>query len=436
MASGVDKFAKRRDRGTNGDSTELPHLSLADRQRIGQQLRFGSEAGSPDLVNMGTSGSEHHKDERPSGDIKAERDMWDTDLDSIGDTTTMTSKEREALEQGRGAHGEHRAEADDEATRRPLNMTAFLRDGESQGFEKSKDVLFKSLRTVSNGLPNKKDTGKVDYPSTSPSEAEFHQGLPLHGHRIQKDSERDQIPRREWENGHARPHDAKDPSKRMENADGNTAPPTYSMPPSKQPARADRSRPRPISRGNPAALAPPKDAAVSLPQRGVSRKAEQRDQARVEETPQPQKRPLDPEHTLEELRGMKFTDLKEEPFERGPKDPGVALPEKISSAPLQAKLDYLRALPEPQGETLESNLQYQFFSRLPIKEHEECGDLILGQFEAMLGRMRTIRQDKRKAALEFEGEIEERVNALQRRRDELDKNLATLKTKGEDVIRR
>ena len=432
MATRLNKFVQKRDRGMNGDSAPKSPLSPADRQRLGQQLRFNAEAGSPGYAKMGTPKNEHYKDDRRSTDIKGERDMWDTDVDSIGDTTTMTSKERDVPEQRQGTYG---AEAQDEAAKRPTNLTSFLRDGEGPAFEESKSQLYKNLQSVSNSQPAKREHGKADYPSTSPSEADFHQGLPLHGHRIQKDSERDQTAARGWDNEFAKPNDVKDSSKRVENPDRPVAPPAYSMPPPKQPARADRSRPRPVSRGHGPAPTPTPDVALPLPQRGVSRKAERHPEARVDEPTRSHKRPLDSEHTLEELRGMKYADLKEEPFERGPKDTSVALPDKVNSASLAAKLDYLRALPESSDDTLESNLQYRFFSLLPIAEYDACGDILLGQFEAMLGRMRTVRQDKRRAAVEFEGEIEARVNALQRQKEDLDKNLATLKTKGEDVIK-
>ena len=173
----------------------------------------------------------------------------------------------------------------------------------------------------------------------------------------------------------------------------------------------------------------------NLPQRGVrAGVAEDDSHPPLNTGPAPQKRPLESDYSEEQLKKKTYTDLKNEPFERTALDEDVSLPKKFKQASLREKLEHLRSLPEESEDVFEK--QSRFFALLPLVEHDECGDIILAQFQDLLGRVRQLRRDKRDAALVFEAEIEKRVNAVQEQSGALERELAQLKSKGQDVVKR
>ena len=79
--------------------------------------------------------------------------------------------------------------------------------------------------------------------------------------------------------------------------------------------------------------------------------------------------------------------------------------------------------------------QRAFFSSLTIDQYEECGDLLLNEFQELVDRLKQARQQKRKAARAMEDEITKREEWVRKRVVSLDQDLGRLKKGATDVVR-
>lgn len=78
--------------------------------------------------------------------------------------------------------------------------------------------------------------------------------------------------------------------------------------------------------------------------------------------------------------------------------------------------------------------QVDFFNSLSMKDWEEAGDWFIGQFNGLVGKLKEVRQEKRKAAQGFEDEIEGRYKAVGQKRKQIDTALGDMRESGGKVL--
>ncbi|EME44064.1 hypothetical protein DOTSEDRAFT_71763 [Dothistroma septosporum NZE10] len=123
---------------------------------------------------------------------------------------------------------------------------------------------------------------------------------------------------------------------------------------------------------------------------------------------------------------MSYSFLKNEPFDIDPQAEDLQLPEFQQHQTLEAMLQAVSGLP--------SQFQHAFFTSLPVEQWEEAGDWFLEQFGEVLKKFKAARQDKRKAAREFEHEIEQRHEAVSKKRKLTEDALSEMKKTGSVVL--
>ena len=146
-------------------------------------------------------------------------------------------------------------------------------------------------------------------------------------------------------------------------------------------------------------------------------------------------RALELDYSSDWLASMSYADLAKEQFDHDPRATSNGLPKDQGAEPLAKKLSYLCNLPSSSSEE-QPDPRYQFFSSLSIDDYEECGDIIVDQFAAILKRFKELRREKRKVAGDFEGQIAARQAAVQARQEVLQNDLGRLKEDGQKMVRR
>jgi len=132
------------------------------------------------------------------------------------------------------------------------------------------------------------------------------------------------------------------------------------------------------------------------------------------------------DYQLPELYQKHFRTLKAEKFDRTPDAQEFSFPAGQPVRTLAEKLAAVAAF-NPKD-------QARFFTTLDISQWEEAGDWFLGRFGEVVGKLRTARQEKRRAALVFEDAIEKRHNTVNRKRKLTEEALEEMKTSGRQVL--
>ena len=396
-----------------------------------------STSGGDDNMAYGTTEAkrETHRNGSRARESKTNH-FYDTDAESIGDTT-VASKANGSTEGNDQAAGHDAPRANAGQVRAQSGIDGLMKTGEALGVQQARNML--NSKVASLGIRASGDAGstgrfsraqmQMDYPSTSPSELDFKSagvyGLDPRPQGADKPE------------AHTPPRSSTQP--RASSGPTKAEKPPVPLFPLANPVHSEKTDAR-----HPGAAAPTHSDATQhqkshnngAPQRGRQLDSGEDSSSSTKAIAMTQKRSGGADYDIEQLKEKSYADLKNEPFERGTRDRDVPFPKKPAPTSLRDKLEYLRKLPpEDPDYPRPTDDQIRFFSLLPIQEHEECGDLIAGQFQDIIARLRDLRRDKRAAALAFEAEIEKRVTSVQQQKDKLDDELKTLKLKGEDVIK-
>ncbi|KAF3037626.1 hypothetical protein E8E12_004163 [Didymella heteroderae] len=138
-----------------------------------------------------------------------------------------------------------------------------------------------------------------------------------------------------------------------------------------------------------------------------------------------------PEHAgdyePEVLHAMKYEELRDESFDKDPRENEPVLPEGMCEKPLDERLQFAQ-------QELDPSHQARFFSTLPTAEWEEAGDWFLDQFSAIIMRTRAARQKKRKEAQNFEKDIDKRHQHVAKKQRMVKDALAKMQAQGEGLV--
>lgn len=127
------------------------------------------------------------------------------------------------------------------------------------------------------------------------------------------------------------------------------------------------------------------------------------------------------------LSHMKYEELRDESFDKDPREQEPALPKDMRDQPLPERLTFAQ-------QKLDATGQANFFSALPSTEWEEAGDWFLDQFSAIITRTRAARQKKRKQAQRFEKEIEDRHQHVAKKQRLVEGAMAKMQAQGEGLV--
>lgn len=145
------------------------------------------------------------------------------------------------------------------------------------------------------------------------------------------------------------------------------------------------------------------------------------------------KRNMDLDYGLTQLREMTYESLRQEAFDQSPRAMTKPEVQSAADAGLPGKLQHLYDLKGDATEVLSQ--RRAVFSHMKIDQYEECGDLMMEKFNDIMSRIKTTRQQKRAAAIEFEEEVGKREERVRAKKNAVDQDLARLKKAGEDVVR-
>ena len=144
------------------------------------------------------------------------------------------------------------------------------------------------------------------------------------------------------------------------------------------------------------------------------------------------KRATDLDYTYSQLASMTYEQLSSEAFDDDPHSPGKHIREDLTDSPLAGKLQYIYNLKRDDKQHLQRR---EVFSSMTIAQHEECGDLLIEKFSAILTRYKEARQQKRKLAVEFEDEVARREERVRGKKGAVERDLRRLRRAGEDVVK-
>lgn len=209
------------------------------------------------------------------------------------------------------------------------------------------------------------------------------------------------------------PNSNQNPAAVIEKARPSSAP----QPPQSQPRPTSNPKTRPILTGLAKAHADP--VLVAAPQIIHEPQVIEEPEAGVGEEP------LD--YGEDVLKAMEYEQLRDQDYDDNPLKPASVLPVDEESKPLPQRLEF--------AQKLNPDHQRTFFASLPLAEWEEAGDWFLGKFSDVVKKMTESRKEKRKLAIQLEGEIAKRHEHIASRKRGIDEALKTMSVNGRVVLR-
>lgn len=149
--------------------------------------------------------------------------------------------------------------------------------------------------------------------------------------------------------------------------------------------------------------------------------------------PQTRKRARDIDYSPDQLSSMTFQQLSNEPFNLASDTARASIPPELSSGTLAAKMDYI--LERLKDDDAKLAQRRAFFSSLSIEQYEECANLMIRRFSDIMSSFTDARQQRRRAAKDFEEETAKREECVRGKITNVNKDLGRLKRGGEEVVR-
>ena len=139
------------------------------------------------------------------------------------------------------------------------------------------------------------------------------------------------------------------------------------------------------------------------------------------------------DYTPRQLARMSYSDLAKEPFDFVPGPARRVLPEDIASKPLNEKLEHLMHLSD-WAEPDKSSLRANFFASLSLDDFERCGKWLSQNIGTNIMSQSSLRRRKRTASQAFEGELTNRMELIKRHKGRVEKGLRRIKVAGSDMV--
>lgn len=129
------------------------------------------------------------------------------------------------------------------------------------------------------------------------------------------------------------------------------------------------------------------------------------------------------------LSSMKYSELKDQPFDSNPKALPSVIPEFLSGpeASLEDHLEHF------QGS--ETDDQVSFFAQMPLDQWEQSGDWFLGRFGDIMSKLKDARRAKRDVSNAFEEELASREHAVRDKAEGIQEVFRQMRAGGEGVLK-
>lgn len=124
---------------------------------------------------------------------------------------------------------------------------------------------------------------------------------------------------------------------------------------------------------------------------------------------------------------MSYSELRDEDFDTVPRADPPVLSGDMLQKPLTERLEHVQ-------KSFDAVDQGRFFSSLSTTEWEDTGDWFLDQFSSIIKKTKEARQEKRKAAMAFEDEVEKRHRYVAKKQHQVTVSLEKMKTHGQGLI--
>lgn len=144
------------------------------------------------------------------------------------------------------------------------------------------------------------------------------------------------------------------------------------------------------------------------------------------------KRDMELDYDPMQLHGMTYEILRQEAFDQSPRAMSKPEAQAAADAGLPGKLQQVYNLKGDATEVLSQ--RRAVFAHMTIDQYEECGDLIMENFNGIMSQIKITRQQKRAAAIEFEEQVAKREAHVRAKKNAVDQDLARLRKAGEDVV--
>lgn len=148
---------------------------------------------------------------------------------------------------------------------------------------------------------------------------------------------------------------------------------------------------------------------------------------------QTRKRAKDLDYSPEQLSSMTFQQLSNEPFNLPSERARAFIVQELSSDTLAAKMDNILQKSKDDGAKVVH--RRAFFSSLSVEQYDECANLIIRRFSGIVSTFADARQQRRRAAKDFEEEVAKREECVRGKTSVVDKDLGRLRRGGEEVVR-
>lgn len=135
------------------------------------------------------------------------------------------------------------------------------------------------------------------------------------------------------------------------------------------------------------------------------------------------------DYEVDILSTMKYSELKDQPFDSNPKPLPSVIPESLTGPEmsLERRLEYFRSQ--------ERTHQASFFAHMPMDQWEESGDWFLDRFGDIMAKLKGARQAKRDVSKVFEEELAVREEAVRAKSAGIQEILKQMRAGGEGVLR-
>ena len=148
---------------------------------------------------------------------------------------------------------------------------------------------------------------------------------------------------------------------------------------------------------------------------------------------QARQRARDLDHSPTQISSMTFQHLSNESFDLASDSARASIPEELLSGSLATQMEYV--LEKFKHDDAKLVQRRAFFSSLSIEQYEECANLIIGRFSAIISKLMDARQQRRRAAKDFEEVVAKREESIRGKTTVVNDSLGRLKRGGEEVVR-
>lgn len=138
---------------------------------------------------------------------------------------------------------------------------------------------------------------------------------------------------------------------------------------------------------------------------------------------------LELDYDTDTLSTMKYSELKDQPFDSNPKAPPPIIPESLRGPEVSLE-DHLEHFKDS-----EPGDQFSLFAHMPLDQWEQSGDWFLGRFGDIMSKLKDARRAKRDVSKTFEEELATQEEAVRSKAEGIQEVFRQMRAGGEGVLK-